>query len=640
MKKMTKESDDENIDMYIDMLKEGTPFDRFVSHGHQKDPLELDIVSPRKKTERVVNRALRSTISDSTARLVPIVGKAGTGKTHYYWVLKDRETKTEEGKKWKVFYIPSPPAMVRTLQHIFTCLVDEIGLDIIKEVSEKVIEKYKKKGFLSGSGMKETIEIACRDNPGASADVIRALITVKMSDRKAKRIVAEKWLLAEPLSEEDIAELQVSSIIEDDDTCLAAIKIFAKYIDEVLVFYFDEMEIPFRTFGEEAEINLLETIKRLFNEVPNCIIITACIDTVWIRIYEDQPNLPSLADAALKGRMETVAELIPFTVMDVENYYTNAMKYYWEIEMNVDAPTDPLFPFDQKVFEKIHIKSKGNPRESIKIIRDYLDEVIYDEGEVIITPEEIMETEKVKPEPVEPPQSEFPELKLNKTEGIKPLPSVITSETIPQDKPEETSIIPLAEAPVVEESKPTPEVIESKAERIKKTLVKIAFEEDDYVVEVTPQSVAGAAVGSIELLSGDKQVNTTMGYTFSAKGKAKTISAKIEVGDNKYGIDVCSCKSFDRSGGVAAYYSINRLKAGLDANEFNKSLLIVPKGTGGAKYSIVRQSNADVIYVIELNQKDAENLIIGSNKKEPSIEGKEIAARIFPELKAEDTEVE
>ena len=635
-------SDDENIDMFIDMLKEGTPFDRFVSHGHQKDPLELDIVNPRKKTERIVNRALRSTISDSTARLVPIVGKAGTGKTHYYWVLKDRETKTEEGKKWKVFYIPSPPAMVRTLQHIFTCLVDEIGLDLIKEVSEKVIIKYKKKGFLSGSGMKETIEIACRDNPGASADVIRALITVKMSDRKAKRILAEKWLLAEPLSEEDIADLQVSSIIEDDDTCLAAIKIFAKHIDEVLVFYFDEMEIPFRTFGEEAEINLLETIKRLFNEVPNCIIITACIDTVWTRIYDDEPNLPSLADAALKGRMETVAELIPFTVLDVENYYTNAMKYYWAIEMNVDAPSDPLFPLDQKVFEIIHVKSKGNPRESIKLIRDYLDEVIYDEGEAVITPEEILETEKIKPEieAVEPPKPEFPELKLSTTDGIKPLPEPIANETIPLDKPQETTIKPIADSSIIEERKPTPEIVSSKAERIKKTLVKIAFEEDDYVTEVTPQSVAGAAVGSIELLSGNNQVNTAMGYNFSSKGKAKTISAKIEVGDNKFGIDVCSCKSFDRSGGVAAYYSINRLKDGLDANEFNKTILIVPKGTGGAKYMSVRQSNPDTIHVIELNQKDAENLIIGSNKKEPSIEGKEIAARIFPELKGEETEVE
>ena len=57
--------------------------------------------------------------------------------------------------------------------------------------------------------------------------------------------------------------------------------------------------------------------------------------------YPYEPEKPSLADAALKGRMETIAELIPFTVEDIENYYINAMKYYWEIEMNVDALSDP-----------------------------------------------------------------------------------------------------------------------------------------------------------------------------------------------------------------------------------------------------------------------------------------------------------
>ncbi len=621
------------------MLKEGTPFDRFVSHGHQKDPLELDIDSPRKKTERIVNRALRSTISDSTARFVPIVGKAGTGKTHYYWVLKDREMKTEEGQKWKVFYIPSPPAMVRTLQHIYTCLVDEIGLDLIKEVSKKVRDVYQKRGILGGSGMKETIEIACRENPGPSADVIRSLLTVEMSDRKQKRVLAEKWLLAEPLSEEDIATIQVSSIIEDDDTCLAAIKIFAKYLDEVLVFYFDEMEIPFRTFGEEAEVNLLETIKRLFNEVPNCIIITACIDTVWNRIYDDEPDKPSLADGALKGRMESVAELIPFTVEDIENYYINAMKYFWEIEMNVDAPEDPLFPFDQKVFQIIFNKSKGNPRESIKLIRDYLDEVIYDEGEAVITPEEIMETEKVKSQPIEIPKPEVIIEENKPTEVIEPEPEPVIENTISQETIIEEPK-PEAELPVIEEVKPVTETNESQAERIKKTLVKIAIEEDDYVIEVTPQSVAGAAVSSVELLSGDNKVDAVLGYNFTTKGKAKTISAKIEVAGNKYGIDVCSCKSFDRSGGVAAYYSINRLKDGLDSHEFNKTILIVPKGTGGAKYMSVRESNAETIQVIELNQKDAENLILGSNKKEPSIFGKEIAAVIFPELKSENIEAQ
>ncbi|NHI94596.1 MAG: hypothetical protein EAX96_19045 [Candidatus Lokiarchaeota archaeon] len=613
--------EDEQVEMYVDMLKEGTPFDRFVSHGHQKDPLELDIEQPRRQVERIVNRALRSTIGDSTARLIPIVGKAGTGKTHYYWVLKDRETKTEEGKVWKVFYIPSPPAMVRTLQHIYTCLVDEIGIDVIKEVSEKVVKKYQKRGLISGSGMKETIEIAARDNPGAAADVVRALITVKMSERKNKKLIAEKWLLAEPLSEEDISLLQVSSIIEEDDTCLAAIKIFAKFMDEVLVFYFDEMEIPYRTFGEEAEINLLETIKRIFNEVPNACIITACIDTVWDRIYNDSPEKAALADAALKGRMENVAELMPFTVEDIERFYTNAMKYYWEIEMNVEPPEDPLFPLDNNVFNKIYEKSHGNPRDSIKIIRDYLDQVLYDEGGPDITAQEIIETEKIV-ETVQPPEP--------KLEEITNPPEVQESETSEPIEQQD----PIIEASPAENSDSVTEG--TQAERIKKTLVKIAIEEDDYVIEVTPQSVAAAAVESIELLAGDKGIKKTLGYDFTSKNKSRTISAKVELEEKKYGIDVCSCKSFDRSGGVAAYYSITRLKDGLIENEFDKTILIVPKGTGGAKYTSVRDSNINEIMVVEIDQKDAEALILGTNKKEPSEMSKLIASAIFPELKPED----
>ncbi|MHA1783973.1 MAG: hypothetical protein ACTSVE_02125 [Candidatus Helarchaeota archaeon] len=633
--------DDEQVEMYIDMLKEGTPFDRFVSHGHQKDPLELDIERPRQKVERIVNRAIRSTISDSTARLVPIVGKAGTGKTHYYWVLKDRETKTEEGKKWKVFYIPSPPAMVRTLQHIYTCLVDEIGLDVIKEVSEKVVKKYQKRGFLGGSGMKETIEIACRANPGAAADVVRALITVKMSDKKSKRINAEKWILAEPLSEEAISELQVSSIIEDDDTCLAAIKMFAGLLDEVLIFYFDEMEIPYRTFGEEAEVNLLETIKRIFNEVPNSIIIMACLDTVWERIYDDKLDKKSLADSALKGRMEQVAELLPFTVEDIERFYINAMKYYWEVEMNVEPPEDPLFPLDNNVFKKIYEKSKGNPRDSIKIIRDYLDQVIYDEGVPEITPEEIIETEKVTkevvlPEPEVEPVSKPTEPEITSSSNPTEAQESTTSNIV-EVSPAETETSSIKETTEVKVSEPVHE--ESQAERIKKTLVKIAIEEDDYVIEVTPQSVAAAAVESIELLASDKSITKVLGYNFTSKNKKKTISAMVEVEGKKYGIDVCSCKSFDRSGGVAAYYSINRLKDGLAENKFDKTILIVPRGTGGAKYMSVRNANADRIKVIELNQKEAEMLILGTSKKAPSERGKDIASILFPELIEEKIEL-
>jgi hypothetical protein len=126
---------DDEVEMYRDILKEGTPFDRFVSRGDVRD--SIDIKAPREEAERAVRRALRSTIADGTARLLPIVGVAGTGKTHFYWALKDLEEK--EDKDWVCVYVPSPPTPVRTLLHIYTCLADEIG-NLIETVSNRVVE--------------------------------------------------------------------------------------------------------------------------------------------------------------------------------------------------------------------------------------------------------------------------------------------------------------------------------------------------------------------------------------------------------------------------------------------------------------------------------------------------------------------
>ncbi|MHA1144689.1 MAG: hypothetical protein ACTSRW_08125, partial [Candidatus Helarchaeota archaeon] len=453
-------------------------------------------------------------------------------------------------------------------------------------------------------------------------DVVRALITYEMSDSRRKRRFAEKWLLGEPLSEEELELAQLNSVIEDDDVCLATIKLFAQYSPRVLIFYFDELEIPYRTFGEEAEISLLETIKRIYNEIPNILIITACLDTVWERIYENKPDRPALADAALKGRMETVAVLKPFTVEDVEIFYKRAMKYFWENEKNMAAPADPLFPLNEDIFKKIHERSRGNPRDSIKIIRDYLDKVLFGEEGVEISREEIatFETEEV-------PASSAP-VEITVTEEIIEETEKTTTKPVTE---QQTSVKVETSNATVEEELPS--------EKLKKTLVQVAIEEDDYVIEVTPSAVTGAATDSINILSKKlgEEIEIKIGSSFTFKGRSKNIGAEIIKGDLHIALDVPSVKSFDRSGGVAAFYAITRCRDGIESGTYQKAILIVPRGTGGAKYSSVRDSNKENITVIEINQKEAEQLIALS-KSEPSEKGLEIASVVFPELKKEEAE--
>ncbi|MHA1301716.1 MAG: hypothetical protein ACTSO9_20035, partial [Candidatus Helarchaeota archaeon] len=187
------------------------------------------------------------------------------------------------------------------------------------------------------------------------------------------------------------------------------------------------------------------------------------------------------------------------------------------------------------------------------------------------------------------------------------------------------------EEPATVDQQLAAEVTPSTSEQIKKTLVQIKIEEDNYVIEVNPQSVLGAAIDSAKtgakLLN--KKIETQLDFTFTLGNKEKKCGALIIAEGVKIGIDVPSVKSFSRSGGVAAYYSVNRLKDGISAGAFSKAILIVPKNTKGAKYSSVVKSLGDKLKITEINQKEAEALIYFA-KKELSVHGKQIVNFLFP----------
>ncbi|MFQ6123091.1 MAG: hypothetical protein ACE5R6_00580 [Candidatus Heimdallarchaeota archaeon] len=538
-------------EMYLMALKENpTVFDRFVSRGDVRDP--VDISNPRIEAERITSRAIRSVSYDRTPRYVPIVGTAGSGKTHFYWVLKDKQIDLPD-VDYETVYVPSPPAPVRMLLHIYICVMDEIGLDILKTVSERLVTAYggKKKRFkLFGPEMEEIIGRAIRWYPGVSADVVRALIMYQMAPKEIKTI-AEWWLLGETLSEEEMEILGVSHIIEEDDMCLATLKLLAENIDQPIILYFDELEIPYRTFGDEAEIRLFETIKRLYNEVRSIIVVTACLSDVWERILD-------LADPATKTRMEQTANLVPFAVEDIKQFYIAAQQVFWDAQ-NLNPPEDLFFPLEEDIFPQIHKASEGNPREAIRLIRDALDSILFE----------------------------------------RPLPpSLISTEVVPKLRPPPLFVeadIPKAEATLIKRPESIPE-------------------EEIIAVDVNPGSIGGSAMASIltvaKNLGQEKRIKVEMEFVFEAAGKRRKLTGVIKSGSEPpIGIEVPSCKTFSRSGGVAAYYSARRLNEALETNTIARGCLIVPKGTSGNKYNQIVSSMREKALVIELSQNEAEALI-------------------------------
>ena len=588
---MYSELSDDDKEMYLDVLREAPilPFSNFVSRGDIPD--RVDIARVRSYIDREVYRLVRQTYRDRSSRLIPILGSAGSGKTHAYHSFKDKERENRkkleeigEGEEeievsqlepvdWTIIYVPSPPASIRVLLHVYTCIIEEVGPEILDIVSKKlVVEKWggKKGGIFQKPKLDEIIQKGIREFPGVFADCVKALVTYQLD--KSKKALAERWLLGEDLETEELTELGINSVVEEDDVCLAMIKIITENLDRVLILYFDELESPYRMLGEAAERKFLEILKRLYNEVKGLVIIIAVLKEIWPRILE-------IADQPLRSRMEPEQELKPFSLNDLKIFYSKTMETFWD-DNNLNPPLYPLFPLNEKLIEMIYEKTQGNPRNSIKLCRRFIDKVVIEEMSV----EELMEA---------------------------------GADIVATAKP------PLPEEEIVDFSKPR--------EIIKKTIEEILAEEE-YVIDVNPASVAGATLKTIIKIGEEKgkDFKSQMEFKFMLGKRSQTLAALIEYQGNKWGLEIPSIKTFDRSAGVAGYYAAKRLKDALDEKAIDKGILIVPTGSGGAKFEMILENNAD-IHKVELDNKTGEDLIANALTY-PSEKGWEIARIIFTDI--------
>lgn len=600
---MYRDLSEDEKELYLDVLAEGvTPFQRFVARGDIEDV--IDVPNPRKRVDRAIDRAIRQTSVDKSTRLIPILGSAGTGKTHAYWALKDKEKKIREAKEaesvddtfeapveedvdWTIVYVPSPPAPIRILLHVYTCMIDEIGADILAKVASKLVARWggkKKKhlGLFGKADLNEVIQAGIREYPGVFADCVKALVVYELD--KNRRSLAERWLLGEDMDEEELDTLGINSVIEDDDICLAMIKLFAEHLDKVIVFYFDELESPYRTHGESAEMRFLETLKRLYNEVKNIVIIGAILKEIWPRILE-------IADQPLRSRMEPELELKPFSLADCKLYFAKSMEFFWN-ENNLNPPLYPLFPLNETVLETVYNKTNGNQRDIIKLCRTFVERVV--EGETSLE-----------------------ELQADTETLATAQPAAAAAKLTP--KPAAT-----ATSAATAKSEVAAQIEEILANEV-------------YTIEANPMSVAGAALKCIKVLGEKhgKEYNVELEFKFELQRKGSTrtytLAGLVEYNAEKIGVEVPSIKGFDRSGGVAAYYAAERLSTAIAQGVLNRAILIVPEGTGGAKYSAILKKNAEKINVAEFNEDSAVELI-KTSLAEPNKDGWAVANFIFGDI--------
>ncbi|MFW9850207.1 MAG: hypothetical protein ACFFF4_13805 [Candidatus Thorarchaeota archaeon] len=504
------EPQDFDKNMYLEILRDNPPMKRYVSRGDMPD--HIDIAGPHEEADLAIFRVLRFVMEDKTPRFQPVLGEAGIGKTHLFWAIKDREKKFTKGEFLAV-YVPSPPAPVRVPLHFHACLVDEAGEVLFDNAFDMLITKF---GGVKGAtadiyDYTYAYERLLVEYPGISADVVKALLRYRLDP--AHRDLARRWLLGDALSAEDLEQLDVRTILEEDDVTIATINLLLEGSEIPIVLFIDEMEGPYNTHGEDGERHFLEMIKRLYNESKNVMIVASCLTNIWDRIYE-------VADPPTRSRMETPVSLREFSEEDVAEFVTESMNKYWN-EQNIDPPPDSLFPLTENDLKEAYTHSKGNPREAIRFIIPRIDKILFER----------------EPEPLE--------------------------------------------------------------------------EQADYVIKLTAPVMINAAAKALEEAGKSKEIGTQLLVAKGVADKQATAILSLTKGEEmkKVCIDVANVKDWDRSGGVAAYYSVKRLSDIIEQGEAELAIVLVPAETKGVKFQALSDSLGDRLQTLRFDVDSATSLV-------------------------------
>ncbi|MBN2157630.1 MAG: hypothetical protein JW776_16405 [Candidatus Lokiarchaeota archaeon] len=512
------------------------PFNRAVSKYNIEEDPNLDIITMnRKVVDYNISRLIRTTNIDQTARFLPIVADAGCGKTHYYWVLKSREESKETKIPYKTVYVSSPAVPYRLFHHIYTCLVEEIAderffIQIMDILLEELNIDLSETNYTENPSF--LIAKILPTFPGVFSDCIKALVYLRLKGiRNYQGALALRWLLGEGLTEEEQKQLQVHSILEQDDVCLAMIKIICDLSEKVLIFYFDEMESPLRSFGPEAQQKFFEYIKRMYNETRNSIIVSACLKPVWAEVLKS-------ADRPTLQRMEPELYLDKFTFEDLKVFFIRGMSHFWT-SLGKLSPKDIYFPLSESILKEIYDLTEGNQRECIKQINFSIEAQLDEYYDTL---------QKNRPGYIytyKPPNTH-----LDQTYVINP----------------ETNQLELVDIP--HESVDTG---------------------DEEELEPSPGNVFKVFFDYITKKFNDKKIkyDFIIDFSFKQNEKTKKIGAILKYGGLKHkviGFEIPTIRSFEKQAGNAANFAMKRLIDALESSIIDYGILIVPDKPQGEKY--------------------------------------------------------
>ena len=176
-----------------------------------------------------------------------------------------------------------------------------------------------------------------------------------------------KWLKKESLTAKELKKLGIKSNDFTEKEYEEIFKIITTYIGKPLILFFDDIEY-YQLLEKERE--LAELINSLYKNLNSVLIILTSLTGSW-------SYFKNLFETVLKKDFKNIKSLNNFTEKNVQNFYKKSMGEFWK-KNKLKPPQDPLYPLDDKILRIIHLRSKGNPRLVKKMLKESIEQELYE----------------------------------------------------------------------------------------------------------------------------------------------------------------------------------------------------------------------------------------------------------------------
>jgi hypothetical protein len=140
--------------------------------------------------------------------------------------------------------------------------------------------------------------------------------------------------------------------------------------------------------------------------------------------------------------------------------------------------------------------------------------------------------------------------------------------------------------------------------------------QEDYVIKLTGAVVLNAIVRAFTIAA--KPLDIWVELQVSGGGTQKQQAAIVELTKESVtqyiGIDLPNVKDWNRSGGVAAFYSAKRLKKVLDADAVTAAVIAIPTATKGVKFEALSEELGSTMLTLRFDEESAMLFIRETNE--------------------------